>query len=290
MLTIFTPTYNRLETLERLYESLLQQTNKEFEWVVVDDGSTDSTNQYLENIQKDALIVTRHYTQKNSGKMQAYNVGLSKAEGDYFICLDSDDYLTNDAVQKINESLSRIDKSRHIGIVGLKRHINGNNVGTGMPEGVTETTLQNLYNIHHFKGDTLIVYDTAVAKKYLFPQIDGEKFIPESYIYDQLDNEGLLMIMNYAVYVCEYLDDGYSKNFNKNLHDNPQGFMLYNRQRIGLATTWTAKLKACVNYDIASFISGNESFGRSMGKSDAILCAALYPSAMLFYVVKRRKV
>lgn len=288
MITVFTPTYNRVETLKRVYQSLLRQTCKDFEWVVVDDGSLDSTEAYLREIADEGLIAMRHYTQRNSGKMQAYNLGLQQSRGDYFFCLDSDDYLTDDAISKINSTIKRIHTSKVFGVIGLKRYINGALVGSTFPKKLEYTTLQNLYNKHRFRGDAFLVYKTSIASKHPFPKIEGEKFIPEAYIYDQLDQLGELIIMDEAVYVCEYLDDGYSKNFKNILQNNPKGFMLYNSQRMQLATTAIAALKAAINYNIAAHINKKEKFLTSLELKHRILCIAFYPLALLVYYFLRR--
>ena len=99
--TIFTPAYNRGDTLSRLYESLKKQSNKSFQWVVVDDGSVDNTRELIESWKKENILNIIYVYQENSGKMRAINRGVEFAEGEFFFIVDSDDYITEDAVETI---------------------------------------------------------------------------------------------------------------------------------------------------------------------------------------------
>ena len=101
MLTIFTPTYNRVDLLPRLYQSLIEQTERDFEWLIIDDGSTDKTEEYVNSIIKEKKIHIRYYWQKNSGKQSAHNNAVGLARGEWFFCVDSDDFLESTAVKKL---------------------------------------------------------------------------------------------------------------------------------------------------------------------------------------------
>ena len=121
-ITVFTPTYNRMDLIEKLYQSLLQQTKKNFEWLVVDDGSTDDTEKYFGKISsKPQPFPIRYIKQENGGKHRAINKGVKSASGDLFFIVDSDDYLTENAIDKINQWISTLDGShKWAGISGLK--------------------------------------------------------------------------------------------------------------------------------------------------------------------------
>ena len=147
MLTVFTPTYNRAYILPRLYESLLKQTDKNFEWVIVNDGSTDNTKKIIEEwIEKDKIVI-RYYEQENQGKPVAHNKGVEKAKGEIFTCVDSDDFLVDNAVEIINSKWDECKSNNMcIGIVGTCIGLDGKPVGTGMPLNIKNSTLRNLYN------------------------------------------------------------------------------------------------------------------------------------------------
>lgn len=108
-ITLFTPTYNRGYIISRLYESIKRQTFRDFEWIIFDDGSTDDTEN-LVNIwkseNKDFPII--YIKGKNGGKCRATNRALEVARGEIFFTIDSDDYLTDDACEKINDWMESI--------------------------------------------------------------------------------------------------------------------------------------------------------------------------------------
>ena len=135
MITIFTPTYNREKELNNLYKSLLKQDFKDFEWLIVDDGSSDNTKDFIDSIKKDKKIKVNYIYKENGGKQSAYNVGLDNAKGDIFLCIDSDDILTNNALKKINSDFTNIKDNKIAGIIYLNNYINKKKelVGTPFP-------------------------------------------------------------------------------------------------------------------------------------------------------------
>ena len=236
-ITIFTPTYNRAYVLDRLYESLLKQTDKRFEWVIVDDGSTDNTKALAESWIAEKKITIRYYYQENAGKMQAHNKGTELAEYELFCCVDSDDYLTYNAVEKILSCWGRkgINK-KIIGLLNFRLTAQGGRVSSGHLKNVVgrTCTLYDAYRKYGLNGDTMLIYRTEVIKQHHFPQFEGEKFVPESYLYDQLDQDGKIYVQGEKLYVCEYLPDGYTASIRKTNHDNPRGYEAYIIQRLNL--------------------------------------------------------
>lgn len=229
-LTVFTPTYNRAYTLPKLYKSLCEQTSKDFIWLIVDDGSTDNTKSLIKGwIINNPNICIQYYYQKNSGKMQAHNLGVQKTETELFVCVDSDDYLDPDSVEVIISYWDKIKSKNNnlCGIIGPRRMINADfeSINT-IPSDITFSTLSKLYK-HGFRGETAIIFITKIIKQYKFPQIAGEKFITENYIYNQIDEKYLFGILKHYTINCEYLNDGYTKNAVKIKLNNPKGYSLY---------------------------------------------------------------
>ena len=120
--TIFTPTYNRRELIDNLYHSLLAQTDKNFEWLIIDDGSTDDTEKYFSELtSKPQPFPIRYLKQVSGGKHRAINKGVQNANGELFFIVDSDDYLTENAIEKINQWITTLDNShKWAGISGLR--------------------------------------------------------------------------------------------------------------------------------------------------------------------------
>lgn len=245
--TVFTPTYNREYTLHRLYESLLRQTDHSFRWLIVDDGSTDKTQELVAGWMKENKIEIEYYKQKNQGKPAAHNKGVELTRTELFICVDSDDYLTDDAIAEILKAWLEVS-SGYIGILGYKKADGGQIVTRFDNNGIKSGTLRYLYD-HGLSGDTVLVYRTEMLKKYAFPQFSGEKFVPEAYLYDLLDQEGELSLLQKAIYVCEYLPDGYTAGMAKLLYDNSQGYFCYINQRLRLDTTIRHRLMDSIRYD-----------------------------------------
>lgn len=234
MLTIFTPTYNREKLIKKLYESLKKQTNYNFEWLVVDDGSTDSTQNFFNELNETSFNITYIY-QKNQGKHVAYNKGVQQAQGNYFICVDSDDLLTEKAVDIILNNIEKYNNVDKIGFIypqineKLKSEISWRKIDKQLLD-IIDTN--QIYKII----DTAIVIKTKILKKYKFPifKLDNKKneyFCPEAILYNQLIKEGKFLALNQPFYISKYLPNGLSKNIIKIRLKNYKGAVaeLYQR-------------------------------------------------------------
>lgn len=228
-LTIFTPTYNRAYILPNLYESLISQTNHNFEWIIVDDGSTDNTEGIVKNWINEHKINIRYYYQNNSGKMQAHNIGVNKASSDLFICVDSDDYLFPTSVEKILECWKKEYLNEKIcGILAPRKMIdfkseNLDNINIRSKY----ITLTQYNNTKTYKGETALAIRTKILKQYLFPKIDNEKFLTEDYIYAQIDYKYKYIFLKEYIIACKYQEDGYTNHYKELIIKNPKGYLLY---------------------------------------------------------------
>lgn len=248
LLTIFTPAYNRGYTLERLYKSLLKQTCMDFEWLIVNDGSTDNTEELIKKWISEKKINIKYYYQKNSGKSMAHNKGVKEAHSDFFMCVDSDDYLTFNAVETVKNISKKEKFSKCIGFVGFRGTKNGKPITKLNNNSIAEINTLNGFYSKGMQGDTVLVYRTNIIKKYKFPQFKGERFVPESYLYDLLDREGQMLLVKKVLYICEYLPDGYTFNMRNVIKKNPQGYMAYILQRISFNSSIFEKYKNTVRY------------------------------------------
>ena len=282
MITIFTPTYNRGYILKRLYNSLKKQSNKNFEWIIVDDGSTDNTTEIVDNWMKENIINIKYYKQENQGKMIAHNLGVEKAKGELFVCVDSDDWLNKDAVSIVLDYWHKNNQNGIIGIVCPRVDKNNNFIGRFPTKKLIKSTLIDLYGKYGLKGDTMLIYKTSIIKKYSFPKIEDEKFIPETYLYDKLDQEGELLLLNEKLYNVEYLQDGYSKNIKKIIKKNPKGYCLYAKNRIVLAKTVKQKYKAAAQYILCNWIDNKKVKIRD--EKNKIIIFFAIPAAYIIYL------
>jgi len=283
-LTVFTPTYNRKGTLYRLYKSLCAQTSKDFVWLIVDDGSQDDTGSLVSDWQGENLVDIEYVYQENAGKPMAHNKGVYLTKTPLFTCVDSDDYLVNKAVETIiNTDLS---EDGCIGALFYKGLEDGTEV-TGMSESVEYSTLYDAYHQHGLRGDTMLVYKSDIIKKHEFPHFEGERFMPEAYLYDRLDGEGNLRICNKTLYICEYLEGGYTSNIRKINAQNPYGYRAYITQRIGCDRTFKDKAGDYIRYTAICFaIKGSKPVKDADSKTFAALC---YLPGYLFYLKSYRK-
>ena len=279
IITIFTPTFNRGYTLGRLYRSLCRQTDKNFEWVIVDDGSTDDTKSMISEWIAESILKIRYCYQDNSGKPAAHNRGVSEAKGELFCCVDSDDYLREDAIEKILKTWMTVS-SECIGIIAF-RYSTKNTPITTISADVDYSTLHGAYKYHSLKGDTMLIYETDIMKKYAFPVIEGEKFIPEGYLYNKLDKEGPMKILREGLYLCEYLDDGYTANVDKLIYNNYKGYILHLKTRIKEVDSFSEKFFDSIRYDAISI--GHSCNNIVKNSEDKILSILAYLPGYILY-------
>lgn len=257
-LTVFTPTFNRAHTLGRLYESLLRQKDTSFCWLIVDDGSTDGTEDLVNSYIAEDKVEIRYFKQVNGGKQRAHNQGVKMCETELFVCLDSDDYLTDDAVSNILDYWASIDDSDDVaGIIAQKGLSEHEIMGTNYPEKLRFSTLWDLNHKHHFQGETALVYRTDILRDYLFPVAPGEKFISESYVYDQIDQSYQMALLPKVVMICEYLPDGYTRNNRRTTRNNPIGYMRVKRLELDLVNGLIQKMITTSLYLVGAYYSND---------------------------------
>ena len=231
-LTIFTPTYNRAYILPKLYDSLCEQTCQDFEWLIVDDGSTDNTRELIEKWLHEERVNIRYFFQDNSGKMMAHNKAVRESKAELFMCIDSDDQLCSDKALEDTLSfwqkqMSMVDSPMSIcGLIGYKK------IGDkkqNFPQGMQVSHLSELFE-NGFCGETTLLFRRIILAKFPFPYFEGEKFVTDVYIYDQIDRTYKFLLFPYYIQNCEYQMRGYSNNYMKLLFDNPKGFREYHNQ------------------------------------------------------------
>jgi len=191
-ITVFTPTYNRAYCLDQCYQSLVRQTNQDFVWLIIDDGSSDDTETLVNSWIKEGKIAIIYHFQENLGMHGAHNAAYRLVDTLLNVCIDSDDFMPDDAIEKILKNWEKIkDKKQYAGLVGLDEDSKkGTIIGTSMPEGLTETRLYDLYHKHGVQGDKKLVYRTEVVKKYPpYPIFEGERFVPLGYLYQMIDQD-----------------------------------------------------------------------------------------------------
>ena len=283
-LTIFTPTFNRSHEIKKLYDSLEKQSDKDFVWLVVDDGSSDGTNDLIEKWQKEASFKIEYVWQENAGKSMAHNLGVGNTQTELFTCVDSDDYLSSDAVAVIKEVWANHIEG-DVGILALREVTKRKK---DIKDQGIRTTLRSADKVCGIKGDTMLIYKTNVLKKYSFPKFQGEKFVPENYLYDLMDREGNLIFLNKVLYCGDYLQDGYTYNMAKVLKNNPNGYLAYIQQRISFDVKTIEKCKDIIRYVAISKVIKKTRIIRE--SQYPFLTLLMYPLGLLFYSTRYLKV
>ena len=260
-LTIFTPAYNRAYTLHKCYESLKKQTNKDFEWLIIDDGSTDNTRELVQSWIEENLIPIKYHYQKNQGMHGAHNSAYELIDTKLNVCIDSDDYMPDDAVEKILKFWEENQSEEIAGIAALDAYESGEVIGTNFPKDLKTSTSFDMYYKHGVCGDKKFIYKTELTKKFPYPIFEGEKYVGLAYKYRKIDLTHKLALMNEVVCIVEYMEDGSSRNMLKQYINNPKGFIFYRKENMKNPNgNLKYKFKECVHYVSSNFIIKNRKF------------------------------
>ena len=274
MLTVFTPAYNRADMLPRLYRSLCDQTCKDFEWLIVDDGSTDETASVVQSFVNEEKINIRYIKKENGGKHTAHNLALEQAAGEWFFCVDSDDLLEENAVEKLTKKFAQ--RNGEDGIIAYKEDLNGALLSDPFPEGIQQTQMYRLASDYGCRGEFSLAFSTTFARQFPFPVFPGERFVTECVVYDRMDRQGQFALLPEVITVCEYQADGYSSNFANLMKRNPSGFCLYFLQRIDLQTSFLQRIIHAGKYWCFRWICKRKEL-KYQGKHKATVALATIP-------------
>lgn len=249
-ITVFTPTYNRGGFLRDIFDCLCRQSCKDFEWIIVDDGSSDDTKTVVDNIfSMPRNFPIRYFYKKNGGKHTAINVGVKNADGELFLILDSDDSLPDDAVSTLLSEFKKVSATASIcGICGLMAHRSGKLISGKYPEdGLIADSIELRYK-YNIIGDLIEVFKTSVLKEFPFPEIGGERFCPEALVWNRIARKYKLYCFNKVVYLRDYLDGGLTSNIVKIRMNSPISSATCYAELNRLPIPFVSKVKSAINY------------------------------------------
>ncbi|MBT2699461.1 glycosyltransferase family 2 protein [Bacillus sp. ISL-40] len=290
ILTVFTPTYNRAYTLHLCYESLQRQTSKDFIWLIIDDGSTDNTKELVKRWITENTVPIRYHYQENLGMHGAHNTAYELIDTELNVCIDSDDYMPDDAVEKITEFWKNFGSGRFAGIVGLDASPDGRVIGTKMPENLNKSTLSNLYAKQQVKGDKKLVYRSELTRKSPpYPIFPGEKYCPLSYKYILIDQEYPLLILNEILCFVEYLPDGSSMNIINQYKKNPKSFSFFRMVAMRYAPSFRERFRESIHYVSSNLMLRNAKYLFESPNKFTTLLASPFGVALYFYILKTGK-
>jgi len=282
IITVFTPAYNRAYIIGKLYESLCHQTFNDFEWIVVDDGSTDDTRALLEKFIAENKIQIRYFHQENGGKHRAINRGVNEAHGELFFMVDSDDHLADNALERLNFHYNSIkDDSRFCGVCGLRAFPSGEKIGGECSWKILDCNGIDLRNKYKNKGDMAEAVKLSVMKEFPFPEIAGERFLSEGVIWNRMAQKYIFRYFYEKIYICEYLPDGLSASSVRCRRSSPEGAMLvYEEISRFHNVPFLQKIKALINFWRFAFVSKRGFFDKL--KQAGLRSIFFVPAGFLF--------
>lgn len=247
-ITVFTPTFNRAYCLGQLYESLVRQTNTDFIWMIIDDGSSDNTNELVQSWIDEQKITIQYIYQKNQGMHGAHNTAYQNITTWLNVCIDSDDFMPYDAIECILSHKEALKNNQLAGLIGLDANKEGTILGTTIPSEIKTARLNDLYYKHQVSGDKKLVIKTEVVKKFpLYPIFNGEKLVPLGTLYLLIDQQFQWLCTNDVLCIVEYLPDGSSNTILKQYKVSPRGFGYSRIVKMKYAPTFAEKIKSAIH-------------------------------------------
>lgn len=287
-LTVFTPAYNRAHTLPRTYESLCVQNCKDFIWLIVDDGSVDNTAELVRSWQEqDNGFEIRYIHKENGGMHTAHNIAYEHIDTELNTCIDSDDKLAPGAVEKILRKWEQVKDQNYAGIIALDADFDGNVIGKGFPERLTETTVIGYYAAGG-SGDKKLIYRTDIINQYPpYPVFEGEKYVALAYKYRLIDQTYKMAVLDEIVCNVEYQPDGSSNTMWKQYLKNPKGFAFWRKVQMQYPESTKRLVINCIHYCSSSIIAKNRNYIKeSPWKVLTILCTV--PGMILSMITQKK--
>ena len=287
-LTVFTPAYNRAYCIDRLYNSLLRQSNPHFKWLIIDDGSTDNTEEVVAQFIKEGKLDITYHKQENKGMVGAHNTAHYLMDTDLCVCIDSDDWMPDNAVERILTLWAEHGTPECAGMVGLDAFEDGSIVGTRLPE-IKEARFSELYTYHKISGDKKFVHNRQVFNRFLpYTFFDGEKFPVTSYLYLLIEQKHKLLLFNEVFCIVEYQADGLSANLFNQYRTSPKSWVFYRMAKMKYALTAKERFKNAIHY-VSSSQFAKSSIWKDNPYKLTTLFALPFGIALHYYIKKTKR-
>jgi|SRR5690625_3194094 len=289
-ITVFTPTYNRAYSLPNVYHSLLKQKSDEFEWLVIDDGSTDNTKKLVSEWIEKNKIPIRYIYQENKGMCGAHNTAYDNIDTELCVCIDSDDYMTDNAIEIILKYWEKYGTDKHSGILGLDILKNGEILGITFEKSPMNVTFTGLKRKYGNIGDKKFVCRTEVINQYpRFPEYENEKFPSVGLLYIRMDKDYNFLAINEKLCVVEYRDDGNSRNKISQYLNNPNAFADARIESLKLAETIKEKFRLSIHYVSSRLIAKKPIFEKDTPKKIYIFLSIPLGWLLKLYLLKTER-
>ena len=285
LITVFTPTYNRAYCLHKGYEALLRQTNKDFLWMIIDDGSTDNTRQLVETWQQENNeFEIRYYYKENGGLYTGYNKAIQEADTELCVCVDSDDYLTDDAIEIVGDFWKKNKKKRYAGVVALDCFEDGTIIGDPLPDRKSVNLIKLMLGSYHIKnGDRKNFVRTDLYKKYApMKEFPGEKDFNPHFLHLKISQGYNFLVLNKPVCVVEYQTDGMTNTVFKQYLRSPNSYREMRLYDMSLRqASLKFRFKKHIHYVSSCLIAHKPCLKDS---PDVILTVAAFPIGTVFTI------
>lgn len=288
-LTVITTTYNRAYCLHQVYESLCKQTSKDFIWMIVDDGSTDETKSIVAQWIAEKKIIIEYYYKPNGGMHTARNYAYEMCKTLLNVVIDSDDWMTDNAVKLIIDCWNKHGTDKLYGLVAYNIDINGTIIGTKMPRDVETITTFDLFEKYKVRGDKKIILRSDLSKMYPYPEFQGEKFYPASYKFKHLDQDYKLYILHEAVCVVDYNQNSMTNHKFAQYKSCCRSFAHYRNEMVSLTESPTVIMRHVIHYIAESIFAGDKDFVRHSSKPVYTIVGLPFGVAYYFYLTHTSK-
>jgi glycosyltransferase involved in cell wall biosynthesis len=285
-LTVFTPTYNRAYCLFKCYKSLTRQSSNDFLWLVVDDGSNDNTFELVEKWKKENKVQIEYYYKKNGGMHTAHNEAYKHIKTELNVCIDSDDFMPDNAVELIITKWRKDGGVQYAGMLGLDVNPEGDRIALNpFPQGLHSCKFMNLRK-HGVIGDIKFVYRTDVIKNYMpYPEFEGENYLSVGYKYAEIDLKYDMLCSNDVYCVVEYMPDGLTKDKPKQYKKYPKGFAHQRKIMMTISLSFKLRFISAMHYVSSSIFLKNKKFITESPKKMMTLCAIPFGLALHLYIL-----
>lgn len=290
-LTVFTPTFNRRELLTRCYESMCRQTNKDFVWMIVDDGSTDDTKKFADEWKKNSNLEIRYIYKDNGGLHTAYNVAIENIDTELCVCIDSDDFMPDNAVELILNFWDKYGSDEYAGIVGLDFNLDGKVIGDPLPNQKTVNLIDLFIGKYHIvNGDRTNVIRTelykTVAPMKVFP---NEKNFNPHYMHLQISDNYDFLVLNENLRFVDYQSDGMTNSMLKQYKSSPNSFAEIRKLYLSFSgTSLKFKIKHSIHLVSSCILAHKLSFAFTESPYP-IISALVFPLGVALSVFVRYK-
>jgi len=288
-ITVFTPTYNRAYTLPRLYKSLCNQTSNDFEWLIIDDGSTDETKKIVNNWISQKKIQIKYYYQHNQGMIAAHNTAHYNMQTVLCVCIDSDDFMPINGIEKILKLWNENGDENCAGLIGLDAYKDGKIVGDKFPTNNWNCKFSHL-EANKIFGDKKFVHNRKIFNQYLpYPSFESEKFPVTSYLYFFIEQDYYYLAFNVIFCIVEYQPDGLSNNLIKQYKESPNSFAHYRNVRMKFAINYKLKFKSAIHYVSSKLLAKKYNIVSESSAKLTTVLAFPFGVILYFYLIKTKR-